>query len=87
MKCLRSAILLLLCFITIHAAAQSDNIGLNDKQYNLLDRLDVKLINDSILRFTTVKPYNRKAMTQRVEQIYSRYRRGEFPSLDLSDVD
>jgi hypothetical protein len=87
MKCLRSTILLLLSFISIDVIAQSDNISLNDKQYNLLERLDIKLINDSILRFTTVKPFNRKAMTQKVEEIYARYKRGEFPNLELSDVD
>lgn len=87
MKCLHSVILLLISFITIQAAAQSDYIGLNDKQYNLLDRLDIKLKNDSILQFTTVKPFNRKAMTQTIERLYSNYKKGNYPSLELTDVD
>ena len=74
MKCLRSAILFGISFITIHAAAQSDVIGLNDKQYDLLNRLEIKLVSDSILRFTTVKPYFRKAMTQMVEEVYGKYK-------------
>ena len=87
MKCLRSLVLLSISFITIRSAAQSDNINLNDKQYNILERLEIKLVNDSLPRFTTVKPYNRKVMTQRVEQIYSNYQKGLYPNLELTDVD
>ena len=87
MKCLRSAILFGISFMTMQAAAQSDVIGLNDKQYDLLNRLEIKLTNDSILRFSTVKPYFRKAITERVENVYGKYKSGGYPDLELTDVD
>lgn len=76
-----------LFFIQSKSIAQSDYITLNDKQYTILERLDMKLINDSVLRFTTVKPFNRVRVTQRLELIDSMIKQGSFPSLNLSAVD
>lgn len=49
--------------------AQSDYISLGTKQYNLLERLDIKLRNDSVFTYTTTHPFNRKNQTRRVEAL------------------
>ncbi|MGN6439661.1 MAG: hypothetical protein ACTHMM_24250 [Agriterribacter sp.] len=66
--------------------AQSDRIPLGNKQYQLLDRLEIKLQNDSIFSFSTVKPYNRKMYTERAEYIDSLDNAGALP-VGLSRVD
>lgn len=66
--------------------AQSDRISLGDKQNHLLDRLDIKLQNDSVFSFSTIKPYNRKVYTERVALIDSLEKTGELP-VELSEVD
>lgn len=78
----------LLIFVVLSATAfaQSDRIGLGNKQYQLLDRLDIKLQNDSVLSFSTVKPYNRKVYTERIALLDSLDQAGELP-VDLSAVD
>ncbi|HEX5025538.1 MAG TPA: hypothetical protein VFV68_09705, partial [Agriterribacter sp.] len=76
----------LLLFISITAFTQSDRIRLGDKQYQLLDRLDIKLQNDSILSFSTIKPYNRRIYTERVEYLDSLYQADALPA-ELSSVD
>ncbi|RFS20217.1 hypothetical protein DVR12_21110 [Chitinophaga silvatica] len=60
-------------------AAQSDNIDLGNKQYNLLDRLDIRTQNDTLLGFTSFKPYSRKKMTERVQWIDSMDQKGLLP--------
>lgn len=66
--------------------AQADPISLNTKQYVLLNRLDIQLQNDSILGFTTTKPYNRKLITERLDYIDSLDKAGSS-KLRLSAVD
>ena len=65
--------------LTLSAFSQSDRIGLDNKQYQLLDRLDIKLQNDSVFSFSTIKPYNRKLYTERVEHIDSLYKEEQLP--------
>ena len=70
-------LLLVICLSSIFSVfSQSDRISLGNKQYQLLDRLDIKLQNDSVLSFSTIKPYNRKLYTERVEYIDSLDRAG-----------
>lgn len=76
----------LFVLLSVFAFGQSDRIGLGDKQYQLLDRLDIKLRNDSVLSFSTIKPYSRKLYTERVEYIDSLDKAGALPA-DLSAVD
>ncbi len=72
MQCKKTWVIVLGLFaITFFAEAQTDFIGLSDKQYQLLNRLDIKLRNDSVIGFTADKPYNRKEITQRVETLFS----------------
>lgn len=66
--------------------AQSDYINLSSKQYELIDRLDVKLKHDSILSFSTTKPYLRKKITEKIEAIDSMDKAGTLP-IHLSKID
>jgi hypothetical protein len=72
--------------ISFKCFSQSDYIQLGNKQYQLLNRLDIKLRNDSILGFTTSKPYNRKTITERIELLDSLDRAGASP-IELTAVD
>ncbi|MCC6289827.1 MAG: hypothetical protein IT249_18265 [Chitinophagaceae bacterium] len=72
--------------LSIAAFSQSDRISLGNKQYQLLDRLDIKLQNDSVLSFSAIKPYNRKVYTERVEYIDS-LDKADVISDQLSDID
>lgn len=47
-------------FFSITAKSQSTYLPLGDKQYILLDRLEIKAQKDSILNFSKIKPFNRK---------------------------
>lgn len=72
--------------ISLMLFSQSDRIPLGNKQYQLLDRLDIKLQNDSILSFSAIRPYNRKMYTERAEYIDSLDNAGALP-VNLSRVD
>ncbi|WP_143307512.1 hypothetical protein [Chitinophaga vietnamensis] len=73
-------------FFYSSAFAQSDYIDLGNKQYQLLNRLDIRTQGDSLLGFTSVKPYNRKKMTERVLWIDSMAGAGQLP-FHLTSVD
>ncbi len=61
---------LLFIFFSVFASAQSTYIPLGDKQYDLLNRLEIKTpIQGS--SFFSVKPYSRKAIVEQVENIDS----------------
>jgi hypothetical protein len=70
----------------ISVFSQSDYIAIGNKQYQLLNRLDIKLQNDSVFSFSTVKPYSRKLYTERVAYIDSLDKAGII-SERLSNVD
>ncbi len=69
---------------TLFAQAQSDNIQLGSRQYDILDRLELKLRTDSVLNFSAIKPYNRATITQRLEYIQQLSNDGKIA---LSKVD
>jgi hypothetical protein len=79
-------ILAVLLISTGCAVAQSDYLNFGNKQYQLLDRLDIKLRHDSVLVFTTTQPYNRKRVTERVLYIDSLDKAGALP-FSLSRID
>lgn len=81
-----SSIFILLFIFSFQLSAQTDNIELYDKQTQFLDRLDVKLRGDSVMQFTTVKPFDRKRMTERIEKIDSLDKSGMLGDV-LTDVD
>jgi len=64
--------------------AQADFIELGSRQYNMLDRLEIKLRKDPVLNYSAVKPYDRRVITERLEYIDSLNKAG---SLKLSRVD
>ncbi|RFM26582.1 hypothetical protein DXN05_18575 [Deminuibacter soli] len=79
-------ILLTTLLISIAAFSQTDYIPLWDKQNQVLDRLGIQLRNDSVLEFSSVRPYNRQKVTQRVLYIDSLDKAGALP-FKLSQLD
>ncbi|MGF7232875.1 hypothetical protein [Arachidicoccus sp.] len=75
-----------LALFALKVKAQSDNIELSDKQNILINRLDIKFRGDSVMQFTTVKPYSRERITERIERLDSLYRMGNLGNT-LSKVD
>jgi hypothetical protein len=73
-------------FLCLHAAAQSDYIPLGDKQYSLINRLDIKLQHDSIFSHSAVKPYNRKQITQRVLLLDFLIKAGQLSAVDKHNI-
>src|SRR5450759_522877 len=66
------------CFIRLaaflcpaFAFAQSTYIPLGSKAYDFIDRMEIKLQENKNLNFSTVKPYNRKAIVKEVEYLDS----------------
>jgi len=86
MKCLRLTALCILTILSVKLSAQSDYISLQDKEYDLINRLDIKLKKDSVLRFSSVKSLNRQRVTQQLEMIDSLYKDGKI-DLQLSAID
>ena len=84
MKCLRLATVFLLIIWTKTSWAQSDFVMLGTRQYDVLNRLEIKLRRDSILNFSAVKPYDRKAVTERLQYIQQLANEGK---IELSKVD
>jgi len=76
-------LLALICGAKI-VKAQADFIELGSRQYNMLDRLEIKLRKDSVFNFSCVKPYDRKVITQRLEYVDSLSKAG---AIKLSKVD
>lgn len=70
-----------LCFF---AQAQTDFIELGSRQYEILDRFEIMLQRDSILNYSSVKPYDRRSITERLEYIQQQHLLGK---LKLSKVD
>ncbi|MEP6728760.1 MAG: hypothetical protein ABJC98_23250, partial [Bacteroidota bacterium] len=50
--------------------AQSVNLPQGAKENWLLNRMDIKLMHDSALGFSTTKPYLRKTMVEGIEKYY-----------------
>ncbi len=68
------------------AAAQTDYIPFGDKQYQLLDRLKIKLKDYPGLNFTTVKMVSREDFTAAIEKIAALDQSGEISNL-LTNID
>lgn len=64
--------------------AQADFIELGSPQYHFIERMEMRLRKDSVLNFSTIKPFDRKVITQRLEYIDSLQKTG---TLKLSRVD
>lgn len=81
-----SLILTVVLFLSSKIYAQTDYIELYDKQTHFIDRMDIKLRGDSVLQFTTVKPFDRKRITERIEKIDSLDKEGMLTDV-LTDID
>lgn len=79
-------IIIIILSLTTTSFGQSDYLRFGDKQYDLIDKLDIKLRNDSVLSFSTTKPFNRKYITQRIQYIDSLDKAGALP-FTLSEID
>lgn len=74
-------------FVSVQkVAAQTDYIPFGDKQYQLLDRLKIKLKDYPGLNFTTVKMVSRADFTETIEKIAALDKSGEISHL-LTDMD
>jgi hypothetical protein len=84
MKCLRYVLFLFAASFSYNLYAQADFISLGDRQYDLLNRLEIKLRKDSVLNFSAVKPYDRRIVTERLTYIQQLSNEGK---INLSAVD
>jgi Capsule assembly protein Wzi len=66
----KTLVRLLLFFCPFISAAQTTYLPQGDKQYVLLERMEIKL-NDSVLNFSKTKPFSRKAYVNVVEKWYN----------------
>jgi hypothetical protein len=73
------------CMFCFCATAQSTFIPLNDKQYDILERLEIKSGTQGNL-FSAVKPFERKDAVAFVEAVDSMHHR-DVSYADLSEVD
>ncbi|HEX8460251.1 MAG TPA: hypothetical protein VF623_02430 [Segetibacter sp.] len=81
-KSVRSLVFLLL---PVAAFSQSSYLPLGSKEYNLLDRLEIKSANPNLF-YNTIKPLNRRLITREVEKIDSMYN-SDPNSISLSATD
>ncbi len=84
MKFFRLAMAIILVLSSVKVKAQSDYIQLGSRQYDVLDRLEVKLRKDSVLNFSLVKPYTRQSVTLQLQNILKAEAEGKVV---LSKVD
>ena len=62
----------LIFILPVCSFAQSVNLPQGAKENWLLNRMDIKLKNDSLLGFTTTQPYLRKTIVEGIERQYNR---------------
>ena len=84
MKSIRFLLAFTLVTISVASFSQSDYLPLGSKEYNVIDRLQIKLRTDSILNFSDIRPYSRKVVTERLEYINKLASEGK---ISLSEVD
>src|SRR5450432_710131 len=60
----------LIFIIPVLSFAQSTNLPQGAKENWLIDRMDIKLMGDSLLGFTSTKPYLRKTIVAGIERYY-----------------
>jgi hypothetical protein len=78
-------LLALAIIVSVYTAqAQSDFIILGNRQYDVVERLEVLLKNDTVLNLSSIKPYSRKIVTERLENALRLANEGK---LQLSQID
>lgn len=83
MKSSNSICTLVLVVLPLAALSQTSTIPMGTKDYDLLDRLEIKS-GDSNLNFSTSKPYNRRLVTKEVQYIDSLQSAG---AIKLTEID
>ncbi len=71
MQIIKSLTKLLFFICPFFAAAQTTYLQQGDKGYQLLDRLEIKGQKNTLLNFSNIKPFSRKAMVPLLERIDS----------------
>ena len=64
MQIIKSLLKFLFFVLPLNALAQSTHLSSDAKEYQFLDRLEIKLQKNSNLNFSTLKPYSRKFTVQ-----------------------
>src|ERR671921_817177 len=86
MQIIKSVRSLLFFLLPLTAFSQSSYLQLGSKDYNLIDRLEIKSGNPN-LNFTTIKPLNRRLITKEVELLDSLQRANDSSTTNLTDID
>jgi len=76
----------LIFIIPAWSLAQSVNLPQGAKQNWLLNRMDIKLMNDSAIGFSATKPYLRKTMVAGIEKYYRAATGNEAAAADSSSI-
>ncbi len=86
MQIIKKLFYLLIFLAPITVISQSTYIPLGSKDYNLIDRLEIKS-GDPNLLFSTIKPLNRKRITEEVEKIDNAFRNKDSGNVRLTETD
>src|SRR5258708_4434707 len=71
MQIIKSVIRLLIFLLPVAAMAQSTYLPQGSKEYQFIERLEIKQQQNTDLNFSTMKPYNRKAIVRQTEYLDS----------------
>lgn len=86
MQIIKSIRILVFFLLPMAAFSQSSYIPLGSKDYQLLDRLEIKTGNTNLM-YSTIKPYNRRLTTREVENIDSLLTAGDSSINNLTAID
>jgi hypothetical protein len=86
MQIIKSVRTLVFLLLPVVGFSQSSYLPLGGKEYNLLERLEIKTGNAN-LYYNTLKPLNRRLITREVEKIDSMYNSDTSRSGVLTDID
>lgn len=81
MQIIKRVVYLIVFLCPIWAAAQTTNLPEGSKEYQIIDRLEIKYGKNTQLNFSTQKPYTRKAIVQQAEFIDSMFHTDSMKSL------
>lgn len=86
MQIIKSVIIAAVFFYPVSLIAQTTYIPEGSKEYNTIDRIEIKEGNNNDLNFSTLKPYSRRSVVQEAQLIDSL---NEQPGskINLTDID
>src|SRR5687768_9868082 len=71
MQIIKSFFKVFVFVLPVSAFAQSTYLNQGAKEYHFIDRLEIKQQTNTHLNFSTLKPYNRRAIVQQAEMLDS----------------